>query len=689
MATSNSMPSSAPPPLPVYSPPPPPPPATASISAAPYAPVSMRAPTYAPVSMRAPVSARALPKLIIPTKLCITINTNISNRPIKYVPENTLKNAKGAIGPLFNPLVKLQKDIIAKVPANVQQTQFLYMSQFNALMDLHELAAQTYMSKSAIIDPLEEYLHWSVAKLKAFGIPLVTAQLESLPQPVTKSVVVNSVKKMSELNDATYKGVIDNNILIMLETLFPLGGKFYSNNSAYSILNMQWTKGDWAISVGTSPTPPITQNIQSPFSKWNITTFNPPYYKYIRDGDKTTEREEFKRVVNAFPPEIRYGANYKRPVIPSAPSPVTPSAPPRSAPPLPPNPYTKNVADVKETLKNIQTAPPPAWYSNRKRNSKKYRPTVTKQYGPPKFVINKEGNYVINPMHEQKPIDSNMRITTQVPTLPTPANYALNKFDNNNDDDGDGGDIPMLNNLPPPAYSPPLPPQPLPTYSPPPPPQPQPPNGLPPEESPEGFYDAPEESPEGFYTPEGSPEEFYTPEGSPEEFYTPEGSPEHTGGKRPDGNILEDYYRKRKQLENILKLRKQTKKVKKEYPDLCYHITIDLELYRGENLTPEQLENAKCNNKWEAIRKAYAEMSGQRYIMYPYGSAPKAKAVVAPKAKPVVAPVPPVKAIPVTTTPQAAVPIKKPQTRRSGGAMRHRHRHTRKLSIVDMIRKYG
>jgi hypothetical protein len=50
---------------------------------------------------------------------------------------------------------------------------------------------------------------------------------------------------------------------------------------------------------------------------------------------------------------------------------------------------------------------------------------------------------------------------------------------------------------------------------------------------------------------------------------------------------------------------------------LAYSITIALELYPGTNVTKEQLNSLKCNSKWEAIRKAWAEFTGKPYIIMP------------------------------------------------------------------------
>ena len=42
-----------------------------------------------------------------------------------------------------------------------------------------------------------------------------------------------------------------------------------------------------------------------------------------------------------------------------------------------------------------------------------------------------------------------------------------------------------------------------------------------------------------------------------------------------------------------------------------------MELYPGTNLTPEQLKEASCNSKYNAIKKAYSEFIGKPYLIPP------------------------------------------------------------------------
>ena len=50
---------------------------------------------------------------------------------------------------------------------------------------------------------------------------------------------------------------------------------------------------------------------------------------------------------------------------------------------------------------------------------------------------------------------------------------------------------------------------------------------------------------------------------------------------------------------------------------LAYYITVDMELYPGTTIPPEEINNLKCNQKWNAVRKAYAEFIGKPYTIPP------------------------------------------------------------------------
>jgi hypothetical protein len=61
--------------------------------------------------------------------------------------------------------------------------------------------------------------------------------------------------------------------------------------------------------------------------------------------------------------------------------------------------------------------------------------------------------------------------------------------------------------------------------------------------------------------------------------------------------------------------------VKKEEPgpksNIAYYITIDMELHPGTSLTPEELKHVKCRQKWNAVRRSYADFTGKTFVIPP------------------------------------------------------------------------
>jgi hypothetical protein len=48
-----------------------------------------------------------------------------------------------------------------------------------------------------------------------------------------------------------------------------------------------------------------------------------------------------------------------------------------------------------------------------------------------------------------------------------------------------------------------------------------------------------------------------------------------------------------------------------------YYISIDMELKKGSPLTPEEIKQSKCTQKWNAVRKAFANFTGKTYTIPP------------------------------------------------------------------------
>ena len=59
---------------------------------------------------------------------------------------------------------------------------------------------------------------------------------------------------------------------------------------------------------------------------------------------------------------------------------------------------------------------------------------------------------------------------------------------------------------------------------------------------------------------------------------------------------------------------------KEEHTDdtqLAYYITIDLELHPGTSITPEEIKDLKCRQKWNSVRKSWSNFTGKPYIIPP------------------------------------------------------------------------
>jgi hypothetical protein len=131
--------------------------------------------------------------MITPDTITITIYTQIpGSQVIKYSPNMTVPKSEDKFV-LFNPLVKLNEKILQKLPKEIQVSEFFNKGFFISL-------------------------------LRAHG-----------PQ-----------EKIS-LGEAKYEHIIDNNISITLNTLFPEDGIFYIKDQPYTISHMEWDEGNWKI----------------------------------------------------------------------------------------------------------------------------------------------------------------------------------------------------------------------------------------------------------------------------------------------------------------------------------------------------------------------------------------------------------------------------------------------------------
>ena len=181
----------------------------------------------------------------IPNSLTITINTSVPGyQIIKYKPNMSLKNIdKDDKTIWFDPLVPLDHSVINKIPENIRVLEFFNKGLFESLINYH------------------------------------------------------GNKKQITLEQAKKKQIIDNNIQVTLNTLFPTNGILYIKGEPYAIADVQWSKGAWKIDRKIKEVPEINVNkISDPI------TYNNILKNDIQLGNNTTVNVPQRFVVRSYNP---------------------------------------------------------------------------------------------------------------------------------------------------------------------------------------------------------------------------------------------------------------------------------------------------------------------------------------------------------------------------------------------------
>ena len=153
---------------------------------------------------------------IIPNELKITINTSVPGfQTIKYNSSMTIKD-KDKSQVCFNPLVKLDKNVIEKIPKEIRISEFFNKGMFESLINMHGMTRE------------------------------------------------------KTLKEATQKGYVNNNIKVTLDTIFSIGSVIYINKEPYAIADVQWTNGDWKIDTKEKLVEFDTSKITNPQMYANI-----------------------------------------------------------------------------------------------------------------------------------------------------------------------------------------------------------------------------------------------------------------------------------------------------------------------------------------------------------------------------------------------------------------------------------
>ena len=234
----------------------------------------------------------------IPNELKIIINTSIPGfQSIRYKPSMTLPDDKTDGTVQFNPLVKLKSSVIKSLPENIQKKEFLNKGLFQSLINSHGLS------------------------------------------------------KSKSLGQATKEGIVDNNIKVTLDTLFPTNSVIYINKQPYVIADVQWTNGDWKIDKKIQQVPQLESS--------RLT--DPYLYNTVVKDEIIRGEEQLKQL----PKDVIYGSNYTGPPnvasgVKTTFQPSTVMGPPMVPPIKPPKPYGVRPVSPLKPAKPAKTIKPVA-----------------------------------------------------------------------------------------------------------------------------------------------------------------------------------------------------------------------------------------------------------------------------------------------------------------------------------------
>jgi hypothetical protein len=180
----------------------------------------------------------------IPNTLTIYLNTRIRGQAkLKYKPSMTVPGVRSDTV-YFNPIIKLSKNAINSIPRGYPESE-VYTQFFD------ENAFQSLVNRS----------------------------------------ITNISQARVPIDEATKKGIVDNNIELIINTLFKKNTKFYMHGKPYTIYSHDWIRGDWQIDKKKLETYMLQQ------------AYGPRgygYYNAMATQDKMAENElnELKKIDN-------------------------------------------------------------------------------------------------------------------------------------------------------------------------------------------------------------------------------------------------------------------------------------------------------------------------------------------------------------------------------------------------------
>jgi hypothetical protein len=148
----------------------------------------------------------------IPNELKINVRTSVPGHQVfRLEPSMIMKNVNKDASICFNPLIKLNKSVVDKVPEYLRKKQFVDKGLFDSLVRF-----------------------------------------------------TNSAPAKSLL-DATKNGYVDNNIDVTLNTIMPGETVITIGGRQYVIVDLQWTKGSWKLDTKRKPVQYDINKITDPF----------------------------------------------------------------------------------------------------------------------------------------------------------------------------------------------------------------------------------------------------------------------------------------------------------------------------------------------------------------------------------------------------------------------------------------
>jgi hypothetical protein len=278
---------------------------------------------------------------IIPNELNITINTSVPGfQKIKYSPSMTISNINKDDKTIrFDPLLKLNPATIKKVPEDLRQKEFVNKGLFQSLLNYHQGA-----------------------------------------------------HRAKTLKEATFTGIVDNNIKVTLDILFPTNSVIYINKNPYVIVDIQWRKGDWKIDTNQKPVEFDSSKIQNPYL----------YSSVVQDEIISGEQQ-----LHQLPEDLTYGENYAGPknTITPAPSTETVVATPIASP------IASGVKQPSQTQTQTQTQTPIST--------------------PPQIPPSNQENKIVPYDPSKKPIPKTIEIQTDVEPYVKPEPLTITDINDN------------------------------------------------------------------------------------------------------------------------------------------------------------------------------------------------------------------------------------------------------------------